>query len=78
LFQLKVIAKDPDALRSGVEAILKGHKVKYELRAAGAEELCYAAKLLLTTRTDSVSNAILALQPAVEKEVAWEEAKGEP
>jgi hypothetical protein len=76
-FQLKVIAKDPDALRSGVEAIFKDHKVKYELRAAGAEELCYAAKLLLTTRTDSVSNAILALQPAVEKEVAWEEAKDE-
>jgi hypothetical protein len=51
--------------------------VKYELRTAGAGELCYAAKLLLTTRTDSVSNAILALEPAVEKEVAWEEAKDE-
>jgi hypothetical protein len=76
-FQLKVIAKDPDALRSGVEAILKGHKVKYELRTAGAGELCYAAKLLLTTRTDSVSNAILALESAVDTEVAWEEAKDE-
>jgi cbb3-type cytochrome oxidase subunit 3 len=74
-FQLKVIAKDPDALRSRVEAILQGHKVKYELRTAGAEELCYATKLLLTTRTDSVSNAILALQSDVEKEVAWEETK---
>jgi hypothetical protein len=51
--------------------------VKYELRTAGAGELCYAAKLLLTTRTDSVSNAILALESAVDTEVAWEEAKDE-
>ena len=72
-FELKVRAEDPNAVRQAVEAILRRHHVKYELRAAGAKELCYDARLLLTTKTDLVSNEILSLDADGDKEVAWEE-----
>jgi uncharacterized membrane protein YhiD involved in acid resistance len=75
MFELKVSATDPAALRPDIEAILRRHEVKYELRSAGAKELVYQADLPLNTRTDRVANAILQLQPNGETEVAWEEKK---
>jgi hypothetical protein len=75
MFELKVTAADPASLRSDVEAILRRHEVKYELRSAGAKELVYQAELPLNTRTDRVANAILQLQPNGETEVFWDEKK---
>jgi uncharacterized membrane protein YhiD involved in acid resistance len=75
MFDLKVTANDPSAIRSEIEAILRRHDVKYELRSAGAKEIVYQADLPFNTRTDRVANAILLLQPNGETEVAWEEKK---
>lgn len=74
-FELKVIAPDPTSMRSSVEAILRRHDIKYEIRSAGAKELMYEAHLPLDTRTDRVSNAILLLEGDGEKEIIWEEKK---
>jgi uncharacterized membrane protein YhiD involved in acid resistance len=74
-FELKVTAPDPAAIRAEVEAILRRHDVKYELRSAGAKELVYEADLSLETRTDRLSNAILMVEGNGEKEVVWEEKK---
>jgi uncharacterized membrane protein YhiD involved in acid resistance len=75
LFELKVTASDPAALRANVEAILKRHGVTYELRSAGAKDLVYEAQLPLAARTDRVANAILKLHPENDIEVAWDEKK---
>jgi hypothetical protein len=73
-FELKVTAADPAAIRGDVEAILRRHKVSYELRTAGPKELVYEADLPLTARTDRISNAMLLLKPN-ETEVTWDEKK---
>jgi len=74
-FELKIASPDPAALRVGVENILRRSKIKFELRSAGAKELCYETDLPLAVRTDRIANAILLLQPAGETEVAWEEKR---
>jgi uncharacterized membrane protein YhiD involved in acid resistance len=74
-FELKVTAPDPAPIRAEVEAVLRRHDVKYELRSAGAKELVYEANLLLETKTDRLSNAILMIEGKGEKEVVWEEKK---
>ncbi len=75
LFELKVTTAEPGAIRGEIEAILRRHDIKYELRSAGAKELVYEAQLPLKVRTDRVANAILQLQPGGETEIAWEEKK---
>jgi uncharacterized membrane protein YhiD involved in acid resistance len=74
-FDLKVTAADPAAIRNGIEAVLRRHDVKYELRSAGSKELMYETQLPLDTKTDRVSNAILVLDSDGDKEVVWEEKK---
>ena len=74
-FELKVTASDPAAIRSEIEAVLRRHDVKYELRSAAAKELVYEANLPLETKTDRLSNAILMIEGDGEKEVVWEEKK---
>jgi uncharacterized membrane protein YhiD involved in acid resistance len=74
-FELKITAKDPSALRSDVESILRRYDIKYELRSAGAKDLVYEARLPLDVRTDRVSNAILMLEGENDKEVVWQEKK---
>jgi hypothetical protein len=74
-FDLKVTGSDPAAMRGDIEAILRRYDIRYELRSAGAKELCYEADLPLAARTDRVANAILLLQPDGETEVSWEEKK---
>lgn len=75
LFELKVITAEPAAIRGEIEAILRRHDIKYELRSAGAKELIYEAQLPFKVRTDRVANAILQLQPGGETEIAWDEKK---
>jgi len=74
-FELKLIAADPAAMRGELEAILRRYHVKFELRSAGQKELVYDTELPLHTRTDRISNAILALGKNGDTEVAWEEKK---
>ena len=74
-FELKVTSNDPATIRGDIEAILRRYHIGYELRSAGAKELCYAADLPLNARTDRIANAILMLQPGGETEVVWDEKK---
>jgi hypothetical protein len=74
-FDLKLSAADPSIIRGEVEAVLRRHDVRYELRSAGTKELVYEAHLPLETRTDRLSNAILMIDGGGEKEVVWDEKK---
>lgn len=74
-FLLKIERKGVDTLRGEIEQALRQHKVKYELRSAGQDEISYLAVLPVRKRTDSVSNAILKLCPDDDTTVEWEPPK---
>lgn len=75
-FDLTVKAgKDTDAMRPKIEEILRRFQLKYELRGASDEEVCYDVKVPLELRTDRVSNAILQLDPEGHASVDWAEKK---
>jgi hypothetical protein len=75
VFDLKIIAGDPAAMRRDIEGLLRRNNITFELRSAGPKELVYEAQLPLAVRTDRVANAILQLEPGGETEVVWEEKK---
>lgn len=72
-FMLKVTTADPAGLRPRLEALLRGKRVSFELRASEPKEVSYEVKLPLRLRTDRLANAILALEPKGETGVSWEE-----
>src|SRR5215475_5664338 len=74
-FELKVTSPDPAAMRTNIEAILRRHHVRFELRSVGQKEIVYDSELPLHTRTDRIANAILAVGKNGDTEVAWEEKK---
>ena len=75
-FDLKIKAgKDTDALRPQFEDILRRYKLKFELRTASDEEVCYDVLVPLELRTDRVSNAILKLDPEGHASVEWADKK---
>src|SRR5262245_39326291 len=77
-FDLSVTTPDPPAQQRTVEAILRRHRIQYELRSAGDKELVYEAEMPVTMRLDNVSDAILHLQPDAkqgETQVVWNEKK---
>jgi hypothetical protein len=75
LFTLKVTAADPAKLKPHVEQLLSRHRVPFELRTAGKEELDYEVRWPIDRKTDHISEAILALNPEAETAVTWEEKK---
>ena len=74
-FDLTVTTPDPNALRIGVEGILKRARTDYELRSAGAKELVYEVNMPMDARIDRVSNAILKLPAGDETQVVWNDHK---
>jgi uncharacterized membrane protein YhiD involved in acid resistance len=75
-FDLTMKAGDQtDELRDKVEAILRRHKVGYELLASADEELCYEVELPIDFERDRVTNAILRLDPEGHAAVNWAEKK---
>lgn len=74
-FELKVAAKDPAALKGEVEALLKKHRIKFELRGSTEKDLTYSAEVPEGKRTDRISEAIAALHGAAAVEVTWEQKK---
>jgi uncharacterized membrane protein YhiD involved in acid resistance len=74
-FSLKIKGKRVDDLRSRVEVLLRGKVVRFEARTTGPDELVYEVFLPARTRTDRLSNAILALDPPGKIEVEWDEKK---
>ena len=74
-FALKVTTSDPAGLRRQVEALLRRHKLGYELRSWGQAELVYAVDLPITKRTDELSAALVGLNGKDQIGVEWEEKK---
>lgn len=74
---LKVKAKDSPELRSGIEAVLRDHKVSHELRAFSAEDLSYVVKLPLSRKTDAITQSLVALGNGDQDQVAveWSDRK---
>jgi uncharacterized membrane protein YhiD involved in acid resistance len=74
-FLLGVSAPNPEALRSGLERLLRRHRALFELRAQSGEQISYEVALPLDQRTDTLSNAIAALNGGQATAVEWEEKK---
>ena len=75
MFQLKVKAGDPAALKPSVEKLLARHHIEFELRTMSKEEICYEVAMPINRKTDRLSNVILALDPQNATAVEWEEKK---
>jgi uncharacterized membrane protein YhiD involved in acid resistance len=73
-FELKVSAKDPAALKAGVEGLLKQHRLGYELRGATDKEIVYMVEMPQNRKTDKLSEAISKLEQEGVN-VEWSEKK---
>jgi uncharacterized membrane protein YhiD involved in acid resistance len=75
-FDLKIkIGDKTDELRPEIEAILRRHRLKYELRTSSDEEVVYDVQVPLEMQTDRVSNSVLKLDPEGHAAVEWNEKK---
>jgi uncharacterized membrane protein YhiD involved in acid resistance len=75
MFELKVKAKDPAALKPKVDQLLARHNIRFELRTSSPEEISYEVALPFDRKTDRLSTVILALDPQNATAVEWEEKK---
>jgi uncharacterized membrane protein YhiD involved in acid resistance len=75
-FELKIkLGDDTDAKRPQIEAILRREGVELELHSASDEEVCYDVSVPLEAERDSISDAVLALDPEGHGSVEWSEKK---
>jgi len=74
-FLLEVKTKEAGKLQQKVEALLRRHRVKYELREAKPEEFSYMVKMPMDVKTDSVSAEIMKIDPDPGTEVQWKAEK---
>ena len=75
LFELEVATSNPAGLKADVEALLKKHKIKFELRELTEKHITYSAEVPHAKRTDKISEAITALQGAESVDVVWSPKK---
>ena len=74
-FTLKVTTEDPAGLRRQVEALLRRHKLAFELRSWGQQELVYAVDVPLAMKTDELSTSLVGLSGKDKVGVEWGEKK---
>jgi len=74
-FSLKITTADPTGLRRPVEGLLRRHKLDFELRNWGHEELVYAVNVPLSMKTDALSTSLVGLSDKDKVGVEWEEKK---
>jgi uncharacterized membrane protein YhiD involved in acid resistance len=74
-FELKIKAKDPDALKPLLDKLLKRYRLDFELRGTSTEELEYEVKLPLERKTDQISENIKNLAPDNITAVEWDQKK---
>jgi hypothetical protein len=72
-FMLKIATGDPTKLRPEVDALLRGKRIRFELRGSGPKEVSYEVQLPQRLRTDRIANEILALTRDGKTAVTWEE-----
>lgn len=75
IFQLKIKAKDPSALKPEVEKLLTKYKLVFEQRAVSTEEIEYEVRMPLARKTDRLSDIIMKLDTENTTAVEWEEKK---
>jgi len=73
VFLLRVKGKDPHKLKPRIEQLLGRQRAPFEVRTVAQEELQFEVRWPLEKNTDRLSEAILALDPAGETEVEWEQ-----
>lgn len=69
---LKVTAKDSPELRSGIEGVLRDHKVSHELRGFSSDDLSYLVKLPLSRKTDAITQSLLQLGNGDQEQIGVE------
>ncbi len=74
-FTLKVTTAEPAGMRKPVEALLRRHKLGFELRSWGQEELVYAVDVPLAMKTDELSTSLVGLSGKDKVGVEWGEKK---
>jgi len=74
-FNLEVKAKEASKVQPKVEALLRRHRIRYELREVKPDEFQYAVQLPLDAKTDALSAEIIALDPSEGTEVEWKPEK---
>jgi uncharacterized membrane protein YhiD involved in acid resistance len=75
-FTLKIKAgEQAEALRPQVEAVLRRHRLKWELRTLAGEEIRYFVKVPAGIKTDPVLDAIAAIDSKGDLAVEWDENK---
>ena len=75
-FQLKIkMGDDTDRRTKDVEAILRRHRVEFELATSSDEEVSYDVHVPLETDRDRITTAILKLDPGGHASVEWDEKK---
>lgn len=74
-FALTVKTDDPAGLRRQVETVLRRHRLDYDLRSWGANELVYSVEVPLAMRTDAISGQLVSLGVKTPLGVEWDEKK---
>jgi uncharacterized membrane protein YhiD involved in acid resistance len=74
-FTLKVTTAEPAQMRRAVEALLRRHKLGFELRSWGQEELVYVVDVPLAMKTDALSASLVGLGDKDKVGVEWGEKK---
>lgn len=73
LFTLKVATEAPEDIRPKLEALIRRHRLQFELRSASQDAVWYEVELPFGRRTDRISNAILNIEPERKISVEWDE-----
>jgi uncharacterized membrane protein YhiD involved in acid resistance len=74
-FLLKIKAKEPAELQTGVEGLLRRNGVQHELRSSSNEDLTFWVRLPVSKKTDRLTESILALSSQDEVGVEWADKK---
>jgi uncharacterized membrane protein YhiD involved in acid resistance len=74
-FGVVVKAKDAAALRPHLESLLRRRRLRFELRGTTPDELTYEVHMPVDSRTDDLSNEVLALGDKGAIEIVWDEKK---
>ena len=74
-FTLKVTTENPAGMRRAVETLLRRHKLEFELRSWGQQELVYAVSVPLSMKTDALSTSLVELGDKDKVGVEWGEKK---
>jgi hypothetical protein len=78
-FELTISLKDKDKdskdLKPRIEHVLRRYRIPFELRTTSADDIAYEVKVPLRRHTDTVSAAIVRVDPNQAIDVKWDKKK---